>query len=115
MTPSPAFPNPENEEEKTDKAFGHTIRFLGSLLSKPSTWVILGLVGIGGYREGAFNKADKVEYWNQNDIRLILREEISPLEAGFKAWVKTRPANERSVILQAMADEQDKLKRHREN
>ena len=110
MAPVDAFPKSEDEQTKDEKAIGHVF-FLA--LKDPKIMAIIGLLGVGGFREATRQQA-KPEYWTKADIRQTIRDEIAPLESGFKAWVKTRPASERSAILQAMADEQDKIKLKRD-
>lgn len=111
MTPRDAFPEKLDEEEKTDKSLGHTVRYLFSLLKDPKNLALVALLGGLVYDKGGSLLGPKDEYWGKDEIREIIRQEVQPLQAGFKAYVKTLPPRQQLVVLQAMTDEQAKLKR----
>lgn len=105
MSPKP------DEETLTDKSLGHTIRYLFSLLKDPKNLALAALLAGLVYDKGGNLFAAKEEYWGKDEIREIIRAEVQPLQAGFKAYVKTLPPRQQLVVLQAMADEQAKLKK----
>lgn len=53
----------------------------------------------------------KDEYWGKDEIRAIIRQEVEPLQAGFKAYVKTLPDRQQIVVLNAMAEVTERNKR----
>lgn len=108
---SPQDPFVEKEEEVTDKSLGHTVRYLFSLLKDPKNLALVALLGGLVYDKGGNLLAPKEEYWGKDEIRAIIRQEVQPLQAGFKAYVKTLPARQQLVVLDAMADATDKLKK----
>ena len=105
MSPKP------DEETLTDKSLGHTIRYLFSLLKDPKNLALVALLVGLVYDKGGNMMQPKDEYWGKDEIRAIIKQEVSPLQEGFKAYVKTLPAKHQLLVLQAMADEQAKLKK----
>lgn len=43
-------------------------------------------------------------------LRRVIREELAPMKAGFKAFVATAPAKTQLQVLQAMSRAEDKIK-----
>ena len=41
-------------------------------------------------------------YWDEKDLRKIVRQEIAPLDAGFRAFVATQPAKSQLAVLKAI-------------
>jgi hypothetical protein len=111
MPPKDAFPAQLDEEEKTDKSLGHTVRYLFSLLKDPKNLALVALLVGLVYDKGGSAFGPKDEYWGKDEIRAIIKQEVSPLQEGFKAYVKTLPPKHQLLVLQAMSDEQAKLKR----
>jgi len=108
---SPQDPFPEKEEEVTDKSLGHTVRYLFSLLKDPKNLAIAAFILKLGYDSGINLQKSREEYWGKDEIRAIIKQEVSPLQEGFKAYVKTLSPRQQLLVLQAMADEQAKLKK----
>jgi len=107
MSPS----KPESEETVTDKSLGHTIRYLFSLLKDPKNLAIAAFVLKLGYDQGKQFQAPKDEYWGKDEIRQIIKQEVGPLQAGFKAYVRTLPDRQQVMVLRAMASEVDANKK----
>lgn len=108
--PKDAFPEKLDEEVETDKSLGHTVRYLFSLLKDPKNLAIAAFVLKLGYDQGK-SLQTKDEYWGKDEIRLIIKQEVGPLQAGFKAYVRTLPDRQQVMVLRAMASEVDANKR----
>lgn len=75
-------------------------------LKTPLMLILTALAASYGTKQ--FNTKD--DFMNEDDWRKVVREEIGPLKAGFKAFVASQPASVQVKILQAMAKQEEKQK-----
>lgn len=107
--PKDAFPDKEISEEQEERkwnAFWHTIP---GWVKTPAA-VILAATASHLYTKWQVSQADPMTskpaepsvYWDEGDLRKMIRSELQPLNAGFKAFVDTQPTKTQLAVLQAM-------------
>ncbi len=107
MTPRESFPDRDLSDQKEERKWNAFWLTIPSWVKTPAA-VILAATASHVYTKWQAQQGHTMPpaasevYWDQKELRAMIRAELAPLDAGFKAFISTQPDKTQVAVLRAM-------------